>query len=237
MRIRWTRQAVAIAGTAVFLALGVGVASAATIIGDDTDNVLTGTDQADLIKAMGGNDTVTALEGTDRVHGGTGNDSIDGGPGDDQLSGGEGDDTVVGGDGSDYVRGRIGNDALTGDEGRDLLRGGRGDDREDGGDRRRRDLRRARGRLVEGGIRRRHDLRPRQGRRRHSRSRHGVRRPRQRHVFVRDGEPDVVACGSGFDLVFADSTDLTRPSCERVRVGAPKPHEDVAEEVGDETAP
>ena len=56
-------------------------------------------------------------------------------------------------------------------------------------------------------------------------------------IFVRDGEPDVVACGGGSDLVFADSTDLTRPSCERVRVGAPKPHEDVAEEVGDETAP
>ena len=56
-------------------------------------------------------------------------------------------------------------------------------------------------------------------------------------VFVRDGEPDVVSCGSGTDVVFADPTDVTRPSCERVHVGEPKPNEDLTEEVGDETAP
>ena len=47
----------------------------------------------------------------------------------------------------------------------------------------------------------------------------------------------MVACGSGTDVVFADPTDVIRPSCERVRIGEPKPDEDVAEEVGDETAP
>ena len=47
----------------------------------------------------------------------------------------------------------------------------------------------------------------------------------------------MVACGSGVDVVFADPTDVTRPSCERVHVGEPTAHEDVTEEVGDETAP
>ena len=36
----------------------------------------------------------------------------------------------------------------------------------------------------------------------------------------------MVACGSGFDIVFADPTDVVRPSCERVHVGQPKPAED-----------
>ena len=59
MKSRRLWKAGALAAAVFALAVGVGVASAATIIGDETDNVLTGTSQADLIKAMGGNDTST----------------------------------------------------------------------------------------------------------------------------------------------------------------------------------
>jgi hypothetical protein len=41
-------------------------------------------------------------------------------------------------------------------------------------------------------------------------------------VLVRDGEADVVGCGSGRDRVIADSEDVIRRSCERVRVGEPR---------------
>ena len=61
---------------ALTLAICVGVASAASpIVGDDGDNVITGTDHADRIKALGGNDTVAALRGHGhRINGGSGND-------------------------------------------------------------------------------------------------------------------------------------------------------------------
>jgi Ca2+-binding RTX toxin-like protein len=48
-------------------------------------------------------------------------------------------------------------------------------------------------------------------------------------VFVRDGETDVVGCGSGRDVVFADDLDVVRRSCERVRVGEPRPSDDNTE--------
>jgi len=56
------------------------------IIGDSSDNTLTGTDFADTMFALGGNDTVNGLGG---------NDTLDGGPGDDRIDGGTGDDTAV----------------------------------------------------------------------------------------------------------------------------------------------
>jgi Ca2+-binding RTX toxin-like protein len=40
-------------------------------------------------------------------------------------------------------------------------------------------------------------------------------------VFVRDGEADVVGCGPGRDRVSADSEDIVRDGCERVRIGVP----------------
>jgi hypothetical protein len=48
-------------------------------------------------------------------------------------------------------------------------------------------------------------------------------------VFVRDGEADVVGCGAGRDLVIADSEDVVRRSCERVRIGQPRPTDDDGE--------
>ena len=88
MKLR--RRIGAVIAALSMLALSVGVASAATIVGDDTDNVLTGTPQADQIDAKGGNDTVTALAGADLVRAGEGNDTVDAGPGNDRVRGGPG---------------------------------------------------------------------------------------------------------------------------------------------------
>jgi hypothetical protein len=48
-------------------------------------------------------------------------------------------------------------------------------------------------------------------------------------VLVRDGEADVVGCGSGRDRVIADSEDVIRESCEHVRVGEPSAADDDSE--------
>ena len=45
---------------------------AATIVGDDGPNMLTGTDQRDVILAKGGDDTVNALAARDLVRAGQG---------------------------------------------------------------------------------------------------------------------------------------------------------------------
>jgi Ca2+-binding RTX toxin-like protein len=148
-----------------------------------------------------------------------------------QLIGTEGDDTLIGTEGPDYIAGHQGNDLLEGLGGRDLIRGGQGNDTENGGPgsdvlfagpgvdvliggpgndtifaRARADVAEPGADTVFGG-------------------------PGDDVIFVRDGEPDVVSCGSGFDIVFADPTDIVRPDCERVHVAEPSPHEDAAEDV------
>ena len=60
--------------------------------GDDTNNILIGTDQDDQISGLGGNDFLS---------GGLGNDTLEGGSGSDVLSGGAGIDTMNGGTGVD----------------------------------------------------------------------------------------------------------------------------------------
>src|SRR5262249_8462508 len=58
----------------------------APIVGDDTDNTLTGTPIADVIRGLGGNDTLSGLGGEDILEGGDGNDVLDGGAGIDTAS-------------------------------------------------------------------------------------------------------------------------------------------------------
>jgi Ca2+-binding RTX toxin-like protein len=124
----------------------------ALIIGDNNDNQLIGTLDADLIRgldgsdrirARGGDDTVQAGSGDDNVRGQSGNDTIRGNGGDDNLNGNGGDDRVVGGAGDDRMKGGSGadrliggsgNDRIRGGSGADILSGGSGDDRLRGGD-------------------------------------------------------------------------------------------------------
>jgi Ca2+-binding RTX toxin-like protein len=95
----------------------------ATIVGDDTSEVIRGTRGNDVIAARGGSDSVEGRGGNDRICGGYGADRLRGGPGDDRLFGGpdrisvdEEDTARIG----DQLRGGPGRDRLV--PGRDLRR-------------------------------------------------------------------------------------------------------------------
>ena len=68
------------------------------MVGDDGDNVLTGTDAY--------SETIQGLAGDDTLYGLQGNDYLDGGEGNDLLLAGSGHDTMVGGAGNDVLDGR-----------------------------------------------------------------------------------------------------------------------------------
>lgn len=83
-----------------------------------------------------GNDVLLGSADADRILGGPGNDLLWGNRGADWLAGGSGDDSLFGGTGADYLIGDTdslsafagGNDRLSGDEGPDSLLGGGGRD-------------------------------------------------------------------------------------------------------------
>jgi Ca2+-binding RTX toxin-like protein len=60
----------------VALVVASGVALAATINGDNRDNKLTGTSQADVIRGYGGDDRIIGGNGMDRIYAGAGNDFV-----------------------------------------------------------------------------------------------------------------------------------------------------------------
>ncbi|MBK7727993.1 MAG: DUF4347 domain-containing protein [Gammaproteobacteria bacterium] len=82
------------------------------IEGDEFDNILIGTENADTINGFGGNDTLTGLGGNDVLYGGEGNDKLGGSTGNNLLDGGSGDDTLNGGTGDDTLKGGDGNDLI-----------------------------------------------------------------------------------------------------------------------------
>ncbi|NJN88346.1 MAG: hypothetical protein HC881_21225 [Leptolyngbyaceae cyanobacterium SL_7_1] len=73
--------------------------------GNNRNNRLVSTPQADRLLGLGGNDTLVGRNGSDRLEGGTGNDFLDGG---------KGRDTYVGGGGRDRFK-------LSRREGRDTI--------------------------------------------------------------------------------------------------------------------
>ena len=93
--------------------------------GDDKDNQIAGTGEADAIDGAEGNDFLRGRAGDDTVNGGAGSDTIYGGRGNDMLRGDSS---------SDLLNGRVGRDELEGGDGSDLLFGGRGRDLIDGGE-------------------------------------------------------------------------------------------------------
>ena len=99
-----------------------------TIVGDDSDDMLTGGDSQDFIFGEGGADTIYGGGGEDYIEGGARADTIYSGAGDDTILGGSGDDTIYGGADDDWLGGESGNDTLHGDEGDDWLAGGSNDD-------------------------------------------------------------------------------------------------------------
>ncbi|WP_137177490.1 VCBS domain-containing protein [Roseomonas sp. AR75] len=79
-------------------------------IGNEADNLLTGTAAADTLVGLGGADTLIGLGGSDTLSGDEGDDLLGGGGGTDSLSGGEGNDLLNGGAGADTAQGGAGND-------------------------------------------------------------------------------------------------------------------------------
>ena len=101
------------------------VASAATIIGNDSANVIVGSGSADYIEGNGGNDQIDARAGADEVRAGTGADTAYGGTGNDDVIGGDGNDRLYAGcpngacnAGSNVIFGGNGNDVVGADNGK-----------------------------------------------------------------------------------------------------------------------
>lgn len=68
---------------------------ASVIVGNDLNNILTGTRGRDLILGGGGDDVLSGRSGDDDLQGGAGDDLLDGGIGADTMSGNGGDDTFI----------------------------------------------------------------------------------------------------------------------------------------------
>ncbi len=94
------------------------------IIGETTDDIITGSHFQDVVIAQTGNDTIRGLGGNDKLHGEDGDDTIHGGTGSDWIDGGTGKDTIGGGDGNDTIYGKTGIDNLSGGSGKDTIYGG-----------------------------------------------------------------------------------------------------------------
>lgn len=115
-----------------------------SIVGNDLNNIITGTGGDDTIWAGRGNDRLFGGAGLDALHGEAGDDWIEAGSGsrgvfaygedgDDVLIGNDGDDNLLGGAGNDVIRGMAGKDFLSGGDGNDLIVPGAGADMIDGG--------------------------------------------------------------------------------------------------------
>jgi Ca2+-binding RTX toxin-like protein len=99
------------------------------IVGDESDETISGGDEADYVDGAGGDDVVSGADGNDCVLGGVGEDRVRGGAGDDLLEGGNGADLLLGGGGDDEVEGGAGNDLIASDgAGSDEYVGGSGVD-------------------------------------------------------------------------------------------------------------
>ena len=96
------------------------------LLGNELDNVLTGSAGNDYFLGGDGNDVIYGNEGADFLGGSAGNDFMDAGAGNDTLTNGEGDDVMNGGAGDDvfYHEGFVtdfGHDIVTGGAGADIF--------------------------------------------------------------------------------------------------------------------
>ena len=131
------------------------------------------------------------LGGGKNLLGGPGNDGMFGGRGPDDMVGGSGNDRLSGDPRPDRMRGEEGRDIVDGDSGSDRLFGGGGPDWLNMGD-----FGEVAKNTLSGGD--------------GDDALIAINRPARR---------DIVACGSGFDRVVADTKDQVASDCERVRRG------------------
>ena len=137
-------------------------------------------------------DRLIGTAGDDSIFGRGGADRIYGMAGNDYVDGDANDDRLHGGDGDDTIAGRKGHDTIWGDAGNDRITGDRGRDRILGG---------AGNDTIYGNY----DADTIEG---------GSGNDR---INVVHGGNDVVACGPGSDVVFADPRDRVAGDCESVR--------------------
>ena len=109
------------------------VSQALSIIGNSTNNYLSGGKSKDTIYGGAGNDSIYGVKGNDILYGDAGNDYLDGGSGKDTIYGGAGRDSIFGNTGNDVIYGEEGNDYIEGGSGADTLNGGAGNDTLTGG--------------------------------------------------------------------------------------------------------
>ena len=95
--------------------------AAVTLTGNDLDNSIAGSANAETIYGLGGNDHIYGYGGDDALWGGEGNDLLDGGAGNDTLQGGTGNDILVGRSGADTMVGGTGNDTYYVDDVHDVV--------------------------------------------------------------------------------------------------------------------
>src|SRR3990172_7888954 len=93
---------------------------AATIIGTDGNDNLSGTPASDIVSLGLGNDKFNGNGGDDVICGGPGNDQLKGNGGNDQIFGEDGNDDLQGGNDNDYMIGALGNDKIDGGNGVDI---------------------------------------------------------------------------------------------------------------------
>jgi Ca2+-binding RTX toxin-like protein len=177
---------------------GVAIAALLAIGGISWAKSVRGTPRDDVLAGTNHRDRISGLGGNDTIYGRRNADRIRGGTGNDIVYAGTGNDTVLGGAGRDALYGGLASDRLYAGRGADFLYGGPGDD----------DL----------WAQDRADVSPREVER--SDTVNGG--PDTDRIHVRDGEPDRVACGPGYDTVLADRADQVAPNCERVRRRSPR---------------
>jgi len=147
---------------------------------------------SNVIRGTPADDTLFGTAGVDSMFGRLGADRLFAVGGDDYVDGDAGNDELHGGPGDDVMAGRKGADAVFGDAGDDRITGDRGSDRLFGGPGRDTIFGNFDADRVDGGA--------------------GDDR-----INVVHGGHDVVVCGAGTDIVFADASDAVSKDCESVR--------------------
>lgn len=138
--------------------------------------------------------------------------NLTGTKGPDSIRGTNGPDRIKGRSGADKIRGRGGRDRLRGDRGRDVLFGGPERDKLQGG----------RGDDILRGGRGTNKLQGGRGRDGFA-MRDGVQigSPGNDVIRARDGNPDEINCGAGYDKVFLDQVEDGVYECEVVKLPGP----------------
>ena len=103
------------------------------VVGTNGNDNQTASDAWDHFFGRDGNDQFAGLGGDDILNGDAGDDELDGGEGMDRLDGGMGEDHLIGGAEADELMGMDGNDVLEEGAGHGMIEGGMGDDLITGG--------------------------------------------------------------------------------------------------------